>query len=275
MNNNRNDERNFPRLFIRPWWVVVVWHRPRVAGTIGGRDYSDYRGSSGKRRMTRTMMKSKKRGTVRAFEKWMENEKCEEEEESKENEETWRSRRNRERWPVIFLGRQDNERWWHTDEKDEEHLALAHSFSSEVYNNNSPSPPVAARAFLYPKEEEEEEEEEETRCAGLKSEKREWGPPQKSSLKQLFTIKVDIFHDFLQKEKKKYLYITLGHLVQMRISLSFFLLLIYPIPVLFNSRNVGANVNYTDRKVGRRANGVRKSLPFCYIFFLLLTSGFK
>ena len=229
MNNNRNDERNFPRLFIRPWWVVVVWHRPRVAGTIGGRDYSDYRGSSGKRRMTRTMMKSKKRGTGRAFEKWMENEKCEEEEESKENEETWRSRRNRERWPVIFLGRQDNERWWHTDEKDEEHLALAHSFSSEVYNNNSPSPPVAARAFLYPKEEEEEEEEEETRCAGLKSEKREWGPPQKSSLKQLFTIKVDIFHDFLQKEKKKYLYITLGHLVQMRISLSFFLLLIYPI----------------------------------------------
>ena len=46
-------------------------------------------------------------------------------------------------------------------------------------------------------------------------------------------------------------------------------------PVLFNSRNVGANVNYTDRKVGRRANGVRKSLPLCYIFFLLLTSGFK
>ena len=31
------------------------------------------------------------------------------------------------------------------------------------------------------------------------------------------------------RRKKKYLYITLGHLVQMRISLSFFLLLIYPI----------------------------------------------
>ena len=274
MNNNRNDERNFPRLFIRPWWVVVVWHRPRVAGTIGGRDYSDYRGSSGKRRMTRTMMKSKKRGTGRAFEKWMENEKCEEEEESKENEETWRSRRNRERWPVIFLGRQDNERWWHTDEKDEEHLALAHSFSSEVYNNNSPSPPVAARAFLYPKEEEEEEDEEETRCAGLKSEKREWGPPQKSSLKQLFTIKVDIFHDFLQKEKKISIYYSGSSSTNAHFSL-FLPSSHLSHPVLFNSRNVGANVNYTDRKVGRRANGVRKSLPLCYIFFLLLTSGFK
>lgn len=125
------------------------------------------------------------------------------------------SRRNRERWPVIFLRRQDNERWWHTDEKDEEHLALAHSFSSEVYNNNSPSPPVAARAFLYPKNKIRKRK----KFSGWNtSQKREWGPPQKSSLKQLFTIKstfsmiFSFFHLTGRRERKKIQ--QLGHLTR-------------------------------------------------------------
>ena len=105
--------------------------------------------------------------------------------------------------------------------------------------------------------------------------RKESEDPRRSRAWNNYLRSKSTFSMIFSRRKKKYLYITLGHLVQMRISLSFFLLLIYPIPVLFNSRNVGANVNYTDRKVGRRANGVRKSLPFCYIFFLLLTSGFK
>ena len=59
--------------------------------------------------------------------------------------------------------------------------------------------------------------------------RKESEDPRRSRAWNNYLRSKSTFSMIFSRRKKKYLYITLGHLVQMRISLSFFLLLIYPI----------------------------------------------